>query len=239
MFTRKLERVAAVLVALGSIGFIAVFTHLKAVFGYPDVLDLGAAEVLPRLRAGGEGLRVVWLIYAALPLTLIAGGIGSMPLLEDGGGRGLARLGAAAAALAGVTMLIGLARWPSIHWTLAAKWASASAEQRETYAVLFDATNRYLGNLLGELLGELALAGWLACIGTALRRSDRRAAGVVLLGAAALIGIGALRQLTTLVDPIATLANAVLPIALVMSSVMLWQHARPYGENPHGLQLQK
>jgi len=126
----------------------------------------------------------------------------------------LARLGAAASTLAAIAMMLGLLRWVSIHEVLASRWVSASAEQRETYAALFDAANRYLGNLLGELLGELWLAGWFACVGVALRRSERRLGGTFLLVAAGIVAIGALRQLTTAVASVAQVGNVVLPLGL-------------------------
>ena len=215
MFTRNLQRAGAIALVFGATGFIAIFLYLHRVFGYPDILHHGAGEVLPRLAAGGSKLRAAWLLYSALPLTLLVAGIASMPLLEDGGGRGLARLGAASASLAAVAMIVGLARWPSIHDALASRWATASADGREIYAAMFDAANRYLGNLVGELLGELSLAGWFACVGWALRRSERRIGGTFVLAAAAIVAVGSLRQLTSAVVPIAGVANVVLPVALL------------------------
>jgi hypothetical protein len=222
MFTRNLQRIGAIALSFGAAGFILVFFYLHSTFGYPEILDQGAADVLPRLADGGSTLHCAWLLYAALPLTLLVAGIASMPLLEDGGGRGLARLGAAAATLAAVAMMIGLLRWSSIHDVLATRWPTASADQRDTYAAIFDAANRYLGNLIGELLGELALAGWFACIGVALRRSERRAGGALVLVAAAIVAISALRQLTSAVAPITALGNVVLPLGLfVIAGYML------------------
>ncbi|WP_224372862.1 DUF4386 family protein [Hyalangium versicolor] len=216
MFTRNLQRVGAIALVLGAAGFVLVFFYLHAAFDYPAILSHGAGEVLPRLAAGGATLRAAWLLYSALPLTLLFAGIASMPLLEDGSGRGLARLGAAAAVLAAVTMMLGLLRWPSIHDALASSWASASADHRELLGTLFDAANRYLGNLLGELLGELSLAGWFACIGFALWRSEQRTGGALVLSAAAIVAIGALRQLTSVVAPIAEVGNVVLPLGLFL-----------------------
>jgi hypothetical protein len=226
MFTRNLQRVGAIVLALGAAGFIAGFLYLQSAFGYPDILDHRADEVLPRLAAGGSRLRIAWLLYSALPLTLLVAGIASMPLLEDGGGRGLARLGAAAASVAAISMLLGLLRWASIHEVLASRWASASAEQREVYAAMFDAANRYLGNLLGELLGELSLAGWFACVGVALRRAERRVGGTLVMAAAVIVAIAALRQLTSAVAAVAELGNVVLPVALFMIAGLMLQEPR-------------
>jgi hypothetical protein len=215
VFTHRLQRAGAITLALGSAGFVAVFFYLQATFGYPDILDRDASVVLPALAAGGSTLRAVWLVYAALPLTLIVAGIASMPLLEAGGGRGLARLGAAAAALASLAMMIGLARWPSIQWSLAQRWDAV--DQREMLAAIFEVSNRYLGNLFGELLGELALAGWFACIGVALRLAERRTLGTLSLGAAVIVAAGAFR-----IEPVATLSSFVLPLWLFATAAILW-----------------
>lgn len=216
MFTRNLQRLGALGLLLGAAGHIAVFLYLHAVFDYPQILAHSADSVLPRLAAGGARLRTAWVVYSALPLTLLLAGVASMPLLEDGGGRGLARLGAAASALAAAATMLGLMRWPSIHDLLASRWSAASHELRAVYGAMFDATNRYLGSLLAELFGELSLAAWFACVGVALRRSERPLGGNVLLAIAALVGIGALRQVTPMASPIALVGNAVVPIGLAL-----------------------
>lgn len=226
MFTRKLERVGAVILALGSAGFVAIFLYLQAAFAYPDILDREAGEVLTRLHESST-LRSVWLLYALLPITLLIAGVSSMPLLEDGGGRGLARIGGVAAIAAALLMMIGLLRWPSIHASLAERWVDATLDQRAIYAAIFDAANRYLGNFTGELLGELALAGWFACTGMALRLAERPRWGTALLIAAAIVALGALRQLSPVFDPIAAISNLVLPLSLFAIAGLLWRHARP------------
>lgn len=228
MFTRTFERAGAIALAIGSLGFVVIFLYLQSTFGYPDILDHSAAEVLPRLAAGGRTLHTTWLFYAALPLTLLVAGLASMPLLEDGGGRGLARLGGAAAVLAAIAMMVGLLRWPTLHAVLAERWDAASADQRAGFAALFDGANRYLGNMIGELCGELSLAAWFATIGIALRRSERSRVGTISLVAAAIVGVGALRQFTALVDPVAAISNLVLPLWLVVTAVLMWQHGAPH-----------
>jgi len=128
--------------------------------------------------------------------------------------------------LASLLMMIGLLRWPSILWSLAERWSAATADQREVYAAMFDAANRYLGNLCGELLGELALAGWFATIGLALRRSERPRSGAALLAASAIVGAGALRQLSTTFAPIAAVSSLVLPLSLFAIAGLMWRHAK-------------
>ena len=49
----------------------------RSVLDYPGILDGSAAEVLPRLRAGGSTMRAIWAIYAFLPLLLVPGAVGA------------------------------------------------------------------------------------------------------------------------------------------------------------------
>jgi hypothetical protein len=224
--TRIFDRIGGAALVVGSAGFVAVFGYLASTFGYPDVLDRRADEVLPALASGGSPLRVAWLLYGAVPLTLLVAGIASMPLLERGGGRTLARLGGAFAGLAAVSMMIGLLRWPSIHWALAERWAGASAEQRDVYAAVFDGANLYLGNIFGEFLGETMLASWFLTIGVALRRDgrDRIGAAAMIMGAVTMIS--SWRLITAWVDPVSDLDNVLLPAWLVVLGVVLWRQGR-------------
>jgi hypothetical protein len=48
-------RAGGLALILGALAFLAVFSYLAARFGYPDVLDGVASEVLPRLLSTGSG----------------------------------------------------------------------------------------------------------------------------------------------------------------------------------------
>jgi hypothetical protein len=63
--------------------------------------------------------------------------------------------------------MLGLMRWPSVHWELARAWSSASEGNRVVLAAMFDGLNRYLGNFIGEFLGELSFS----CRGIRTRRA--------------------------------------------------------------------
>jgi Na+/H+ antiporter NhaC len=45
---------------IGAFAFVFVFSYLAATFDYPDILSGSAAEVLPRLSAGGSTM--LWMI---------------------------------------------------------------------------------------------------------------------------------------------------------------------------------
>jgi uncharacterized membrane protein YbaN (DUF454 family) len=206
--------------------FSAVFVTLARSFGYPEVLDLPAAEVLPRLLALGPGGRAVWVLYGLIPLLLVPTAIGvfaagrqAAPLLS--------RAALVAAVLSAVTMMAGLLRWPSLHWQLAQAYADASPGAREAIAATFAAANSYLGSFVGEFLGELFLNAFFLCAAIVLTRSaavPRRwllAAGCF---ASALGGLAMLRNVTSWVEPIAALNNAVLPAWMLVLGVVLLRH---------------
>ncbi|HEY5933297.1 MAG TPA: DUF4386 family protein [Kofleriaceae bacterium] len=215
----------AALVA-GSLAFVTVFSFLAATFGYPDVLDESAATVLPRLAAGGTPLRTAWLVYGAIPLTLLIGGLASMPLLERGGGRSLARVGGALAAVAALAMMVGLLRWPTLHWVLAERWQAATADQREVYGAVFDGANAYLGNTFGEYLGETMLAGWFIAMGIALRGFRRSSLGNGSVAAGVVALVAAQRQLTGIVEPVSDFNNLLLPVWLIVLGIVVWRDVK-------------
>jgi len=72
---------------VGALAFVSVFSYLAANFDYPSVLDGSAAEVLPRLRAGGSILRAAWALYAFLPLILLPGAVGTFVACPSSRGR--------------------------------------------------------------------------------------------------------------------------------------------------------
>lgn len=67
------------------------------------------------------------------------------------------RVAMAFAQLAAVSGMLGLLRWPSIHWALAEAYAGAAAPERTAIAAVFTGLNSYLGNYIGEFLGELSV----------------------------------------------------------------------------------
>lgn len=216
-------RAAGVLYIAASVGFLVVFGWLASAFGYPDVLDRSAAEVLPALLSLGDSGRLVWIAYALLPLLLIPAAAGAIEHFRGTDGllaRG-ARLGMTLQVVAALTMMLGLARWSTANWALAEAWVTADASQRVVLAAVFDAFNAYLGNAIGEFVGELALYGsFLAFAGALWARGARRMAifGAVT-GVAGLIGM--FRNLTDVVQPAADVTNLLLPLFLIAFGVLL------------------
>jgi hypothetical protein len=103
---------------------------------YPEVLDRPAAEALPALPAMGSVGRAVWAIYALLPLVFIFGGVAAFEALRHSAEARM-RLAMHFATVSAFASIIGLARWPSIHWELARAYSSASPEARSALEATF------------------------------------------------------------------------------------------------------
>lgn len=206
-----------------SIAFLVVFSWLAVRFGYPDVLDQPASEVLPQLLALGASGRAVWALYALLPLALVVGAVGAAEALRQADGRSALalRLGVTLQVISSLAMTLGLARWSTAQWILAEAWSLADPNQQRTLAVLFDVLNSYLGNAIGEFVGELTLYGSFIAFGVALGlRGARRMAAFA--HATALFGLlGMFRNVTSIVDPAAEVSNVLLPLFMIAFGVAL------------------
>ncbi len=158
--------VGGVCFIVGALAFLAVFSYLAAKFDYPQVLDGDAATVLPRLHKGGGSMRAVWAIYAFLPLLLVPAAVGSFFALPASPAR--MTLALILDCLGAFAMCLGLMRWPSVHWALAESYERAGEETKPGIAAVFRGLNLYLGNYIGEFLGELCLGGFFLLSGLSL-----------------------------------------------------------------------
>ena len=78
------------------------------------------------------------------------------------------------ATLAAISMMLGLMRWPSVHWELAKAYVTAAPDQRLTLDAIFLGLNRYLGNYIGEFIGELCVSIFFLISGAAMLRAGSR-----------------------------------------------------------------
>jgi len=218
--SRRAAQVGGWCLIAAAIGFLAVFSYLAARFGYPDVLDGTGSQVLPRLLALGTTGRAVWIVYAFLPLLLIPAGIGAYAALRDVAPNAM-RTALVFSVIAAVSMLLGLARWPSVHWELARAYATASPDARVAIDAIFSGLNAYLGNFIGEFLGELSLNAFFILSAFALLRAGRRKAGNAGLVVGVIGLFAAFRNVTPAVTLIADVNNYVLPLWLIAMGVVL------------------
>ena len=227
----RIIRFGGVCLAGGAVAFLAVFTYLAANFNYPDVLDGPAATVLPNLLVTGTTGRAVWTIYAFLPLIWIPAGVAAYEALAPVR-RGAMRLAFGCAIVAALAMMLGLMRWPSIHWHLAQAFAQAAPPEQAVLAATFDGLNTYLGNFIGEFLGELAFSAFFLLTSLVWLEAPSRARWIGWVGViTALAGlIGMFRNVTGAVALVADVNNYLLPLFMIILGVALVRRPSPASE---------
>jgi hypothetical protein len=220
--SRAVIRFGGLCLAGGAVAFLGVFAYLAARFNYPEVLDGPAATVLPNLLATGQQGRLVWAVYALLPLIWLPAGVAAYEALARArpGPMRLALLFAVVAALA---MMLGLMRWPSVHWHLALAFEHAAPPEQAVLAAVFDGLNTYLGNYIGEFLGELSFSTFFLLTSIVWLQSlhAHQWIGWLGVGTAALGLIGMFRNVTAAVAAIAALNNYLLPAFMIILGVAL------------------
>lgn len=223
MRSPTIVRAGGVALIGGAVAFLAVFSYLAARFDYPDVLDGAAVEVLPNLLATGATGRAVWALYAVLPLIWIPAGVAAFHALRRVR-EGSMRTAMLFAVVAAISMMLGLLRWPSIHWALAQAYEGAGAPERTVIAAVFAGLNSYLGNYIGEFLGELSFSLFflLSALAMLVRESGfpRWMAYLGLVTAVAGL-VGMFRNVSGAVDPVAALNNYLLPLWMIVFGVGL------------------
>ena len=228
-------RVGGAFLIGGALAFMGVFAFLAARFNYPQVLDGNAAQVLPNLLATGTTGRAVWAIYGFLPLIWIPAGVGAFHALRDVR-EGSMRMAMLFALVSAVSMMLGLLRWPSIHWALAQAYAAGTDADRMAISAIFAGLNSFLGNYVGEFLGELSFSLFFLLSGLAmLARGSRYPRWVGYLGILTAVAgmIGMFRNVTGVVDPIAAVNNYLLPIWMIVFGVALVRQSSSIADYIH------
>jgi hypothetical protein len=216
-------RVGGVFLIGGALAFMSVFAFLAARFNYPQVLDGSADQVLPSLLATGTTGRVVWAIYGLLPLIWIPAGVAAFHALR-GVREGSMRIAMLFAVVAAISMILGLLRWPSIHWTMAQAYSNGTDADRAAISSVFSGLNSFLGNYVGEFLGELSFSLFFLLSGLAmLSRGARFPRWIGYIGVfTAVVGmIGMFRNVTDVVEPVAAVNNYLLPLWMIIFGVAL------------------
>jgi hypothetical protein len=211
-------RVGGVALIAGAVAFLGVFSYLAARFDYPAVLDGSAADVLPKLLATGAIGRAVWAVYGFLPIIWIPAGVAAFHALRTVR-EGSTRTGMLFAVIAALSMMLGLLRWPSVHWMLAEAYAGAGGSERAALAAVFTGLNSYLGNYIGEFLGELSVSLFFLLSALAMLERDAgfpRWMGYLGVGTAVAGLVGMFRNVTDVVAPIASVNNYLLPLWMIV-----------------------
>jgi hypothetical protein len=226
MKNQRMIAVGGASFVIAALSFVLVFGYLAANFDYPEILDGTAAEVLPRLRDGGTLMRATWAVYALLPLLLLPGAVAAFAAC--GSSRVRMTIALVFAALGALAMCLGLMRWPSLHWALASVYVDAGVETRNSLDAVFAGMNLYLGNYIGEFLGETALAVFFLLSGLSMLGEPRfpKWLGWSGIGFSLLFLAGAFRNVTPTVQFIADLNNGLLPLWLIVMGIALMRHTK-------------
>lgn len=180
MRTQQLTGLATIVLA---IGFNIPYGVLAALFDYPAILRRPAAEALQRFVEGGLPVLLAWYAFmlSALLLTPIAVALAATPerVRTD---PGLAIGAAIAGALAGLVQAIGLARWVFVVPLLARDPAGSGRS--------FDLLNAYGGVAVGEHIGQLLTALFVAQIARMQAREGAVRTARLGYGTAAAITLG-------------------------------------------------
>lgn len=215
-------------------------------FGYDDILREPTAVILKNFHAGGAPLVFAWFGFAMSALLFIPVALATDRLLAAHGtaSRGAVVLGVASA----TAQAIGLLRWVLVVPALAAGYAdpAASVATRDAIAVVFDAVHHYGGMVIGEMVGQLLLAGWTALVTVQLYRSRTVPCWIAVAGALTLpLWLIGQTELLHLVVP-AVPSIEVIPLAfmaweawlLVLGVALLvgaWREHRMATRSHHGL----
>jgi hypothetical protein len=210
----------------GALAFVGVFMFLAAEFNYPEVLDGSAAEVLPSLLATGDTGRFVWALYGFLPLIWIPAGVGAFHALRHVR-EGSMRIAMLFAVVSAISMMLGLLRWPSIHWILAQAYAAGTPADQSAISVVFSGLNSFLGNYVGEFLGELSFSVFFLLSALAMLAPGAgfsRWVGFfgVFTAVAGLIGM--FRNVSGIVAPVAAVNNYLLPLWMIVFGIALLRY---------------
>ena len=172
-------RGAAALIIIHIVALIVGFGVLGAVFEFPEVLRLSAADRLALYRANQGIIQPTYWVLAMTGFTQAAMAV----LLCRSFARtssSLLQVALAFGVLCGLLQMAGFIRWAILIPYLAEQMVNADTHTAATLAIIEGVFNRYAGMALGEHAANICLGVWTFGVGFAMRRSklfDRRLAG--------------------------------------------------------------
>lgn len=185
------QRLAGAALIAFAIYFNVPFSLLAGMFDYPDILRRPAADILQAFAAGGAPLLAVWYLFALAAIAFIPVALLLRNAIRTRSGQPSTGL-AVAGVLAGLLQALGLIRWVFVVPVLAAIEVDPTTTEatREAARVGFSLLHQYAGVALGEHLGQLLTASWVAGLGWLQLRAGGRVTGALGLGSGLLIFAG-------------------------------------------------
>lgn len=167
------------------------YAILAVSFDYPAILRQPPAEVLVRFAEGGAGLVLTWYAFALAALALVPLAIGlAMTPRRLADQPAMTASAAIIGALAGLTQAIGLMRWVFVVPELARAAASGDPASTAAAAHSFALIHAYGGVAIGEHLGQLLTALFVALLAIIQWRESRRIAATLGVLTAPLLAFG-------------------------------------------------
>lgn len=229
---RATRRAAALVATLHIVALFVGFTVLAAVFQFPEVLRLPAAERLALFRDQQAIVQPVYWMLAMTGLTQVALAVLMYRSFRQRDTTTLA-LALTFGVLCGILQTAGFIRWAILVPYLAERMATADAAA-VSVAIVEGAFNRYAGMALGEHTANLCLGAWTMLTGIALRREplvDPRLGTVAIaLGpVAALLALEQLGVAPALLGLVLDLGFPAWAVWLLVLAGSLWR-SQPAGE---------
>ena len=227
---------AAWLIIAHIVALIVGFGVLGAVFEFPEVLRLSAADRLALYRANQGIIQPTYWVLAMTGFTQVAMAVllcrsfvrTSSPMLQ---------LALVFGVLCGLLQMAGFIRWAILIPYLAELMADADSQTAATLAIIEGVFNRYAGMALGEHAANICLGVWTFGVGFAMRSSklfDRRLAGLGM-GLGVVAAILALEQLGIWPELLGIVLDFVFPlwaIWLLVVAASLLRTDPETGEGP-------
>jgi hypothetical protein len=220
----KLNKItAATLIFLGV--YINIpFSILGIIFDYPNILRQPTGQVLTLFKQGGSTLIATWYAFAIAPVVMILAAKLLQRVLNDEY-KNLAPVAGTFGVLAGVFQVLGLIRWVFVVPALANAYTdpiSSEASKASAIAV-FQGFHQYAGVALGEHLGQLFTALWVAMISAAMLNSRvfKRWQGFVGIAIAALMFVGLVEGFATVASFDPGIFGVLTPIAFILLSIWM------------------
>lgn len=190
MLSPRITGLAAIVLG---IAFNIPYALLAASFEYPDILRQPAAVALGRFAAGGAPLVLTWFgfMLSALALVPLSTALSITPERLSRA-PALAIMAALAGALAGLAQAIGLSRWVFAVPALAAAHGDPATDAAGRLAAeqAFALLNSWGGVAIGEHIGQLFTALFVAALAVLQRREGRPITGWMGVATATTLAIG-------------------------------------------------